>query len=463
MNIKDPYDGIEFEIKKVEIEDSNGTTIFSDNIEFPKDFKNNDAAIVASRYLCNDSKHKETSLKQMFDLVSETITTWGLGLGYFDKKRDDLNELDKFCNKLKYYQMNKFFAFNSPVYFNCGLQDLPQTSACFILGVEDNMDSITELGKLEAQIFKKGSGAGSNLSTLRSSKESVKGGGTASGPVSFLKAHDMLAGVVKSGGTLRRSAKLSCLNIDHPDIEEFIDCKLFEEEKLAVLRKSNLSSTLGRDLSNEVYFQNTNLSVRVTDKFMERVIADKNWTTKNVKDGKIYKRYQAKDLLRKIAETSHKIADPGLQFHDTFNKWNTLANDGEIVATNPCSEFASLNNTSCNLASINLMKFFSRDKKNDIVFDYKTFEDVIKTVITAQDILIDKSSYPSIDIGLRTAAYRNLGLGYTNLGGLLMWLGMPYDSDIGRTLAAGLTSLMTAIAFRTSADLADKVGPFIKF
>jgi ribonucleoside-diphosphate reductase alpha chain len=463
VNIQDPYKDIEFEIKNVKITDQNNKIIFENQIEFPKDFDDNAAAIVASRYLCNDAKNKETSLKQMFDRVSTTITTWGLDLGYFDNKKDDLNELDEFCNKLKFYQMHRYFAFNSPVYFNVGLQELPQTSACFILGVEDNMDSITELGKLEAQIFKKGSGAGSNLSTLRSSKEPVKGGGNASGPISFLKAHDTLAGVVKSGGTLRRSAKLACLNIDHPDIEEFIDCKLFEEEKLAALRKAGIKNRPGYDLADEVYFQNTNLSVRVNDNFMDRVVKNKSWETISIKDGKIYKKYQARDLLRKIAEVSHKIADPGIQFDDTFNRWNTLANDEQIVATNPCGEFASLNNTSCNLASLNLMKFFSKNENNTIIFDGQTFEDVIKTVITAQDILIDKSNYPSLDIGLRTAAYRNLGLGYTNLGGLLMWLGLPYDCNEGRLIAAALTALMTGIAYKTSADLADKIGPFIKF
>jgi ribonucleoside-diphosphate reductase alpha chain len=220
-------------------------------------------------------------------------------------------------------------------YFNVGLQEVPQSSACFILGVEDDMNSITELGKLEAKIFKKGSGAGSNLSMIRSSKETVSGGGKASGPVSFLKSHDVLAGVVRSGGTLRRSAKLSCLNIDHPDIEEFIDCKLFEEEKLAILRKAGLSARDGYDLSDEVFFQNTNLSVRITDDFMKRVESNSDWNTKYIKSKEICKKYKARDLLKKIAETSHKIADPGVQFHDTFNKWNTLANDGEIVATNP--------------------------------------------------------------------------------------------------------------------------------
>ena len=467
MNIEDPYKNIEFEVKHVKITGADNSIVFEDDIEFPKNFDDNAAAVVASRYLCNDAKNKETSLKQMINRVSDTISEWGRDLGYFVKNWDIGGDPDpkflEFNNKLKYYQMNRYFAFNSPVYFNVGLQELPQTSACFILDVQDNMDSITELGKLEAQIFKKGSGTGSNLSTLRSCKEPVTGGGTASGPISFLKAHDTLAGVVKSGGTLRRSAKLACLNINHPDIEDFIDCKLFEEEKLAVLRKAGIKNRPGYDLADEVYFQNTNLSVRIPDEFMKRVIQDRTWDTKFVKTKETCKTYKAKDLLRKIAETSWKIADPGVMFHDSFNRWNTLAVDGTIESTNPCGEFASLPNTSCNLASINLMKFFSRDVEGNIVFDYVTYKDVITTVITGQDIIIDKSSFPSLDIGLRSAAYRNLGLGYTNLGGLLIWLGVPYDSNEGRYIASQLTALMTGLAYEASADLADKVGPFIKF
>ena len=328
------YEDIKFENKHVKILNEKKEIIFEDNIEFPINFDDNAAAIVASRYLCNNSKNKETSIKQMFNRVSDTITTWGCYNKYFDSD-PDLKKADEFNSKLRYYQIHEYFAFNSPVYFNVGLQEAPQSSACFILSIEDNMESITEVSKLEAKIFKKGSGAGSNLSALRSSKEPVSGGGKASGPVSFLRSHDVLAGVVKSGGTLRRSAKLSCLNIDHPDIEEFIDCKLFEEEKLAILRNSGLSARAGYDLSDEVFFFFFYLSVRVTDDFMKKVETDSEWNTKFIKSEKICKTYKARNLLKKIAETSWKIADPGLQFHDTFNKWNTLANAGEIVATNP--------------------------------------------------------------------------------------------------------------------------------
>lgn len=471
MDKANPYSDIEFEFKDVEIIGKEGEIVFKDKIEFPKNFDDNAAAIVASRYLCNNAKHKETSLKQMFDRVSDTISKWGEEQDYFiphytvdtAEGRGVNIAVDHFNYKLKYYQIHQYFAFNSPVYFNVGLQEVPQTSACFILGVEDNMNSITELGKIEAQIFKKGSGAGSNLSTLRSCREPVGGGGNASGPVSFLKGHDTFAGVVKSGGTLRRSAKLSALNISHPDIEEFVDCKLYEEEKLAILRKAGIKPRPGYDLSDEVFFQNSNLSVRVSDMFMNSVIADEEWSTRTVLDNKIFKTYEARYLLEKIASTAWKIADPGIQFHDTFNRWNTLANDGEIVATNPCGEFASLNNTSCNLASINLLKFFVKNEEKKIIFKYETFKDVIQTVIKAQDILIDNSSYPSEEIANTTKKYRNLGLGYTNLGGLLMWLGIPYDSEEARHIAAGITALMTGIAYETSSEIAEKKGPFERF
>ncbi len=459
MNIKNPYDGIEFEIKSVKIVDQDGKVIFDNNIEFPKNFDDNCAAIVASRYLSNTAERKETSIKQMFDRVSDNISNWGEEQGYFLTKSDET----QFNYNLKYYQMHKYFAFNSPVYFNVGLENSPQTSACFILDIQDNMSSITELGKLEAKIFKKGSGSGINLSNLRSSKEKISNGGTASGPVSFLKAHDTLAGIIKSGGTFRRSAKLACLNINHPDIEEFITCKLFEEEKLAILRNAGIKNRPGYDLIDEVYFQNTNLSVRVSDDFMKKVTSDEDYSTIFVTSSEISKTYKAKDLLRKIAETSWKIGDPGLMFHDTVNKWNTLANDGNIIASNPCGEFVSLNNTSCNLASINLIKFFVKDENNNFTFCDELFRDVIKTIITAQDILINKSSYPNEEIRSNSIQYRNLGVGYTNLGGLLMWLGIPYDSNEGRFMAASLTALMTGIAYNTSADLANNVGEFAKF
>jgi ribonucleoside-diphosphate reductase alpha chain len=332
---------------------------------------------------------------------------------------------------------------------------------CFILSINDNMESITELSKTEAKIFKRGSGSGVNLSNLRSSKEEVSGGGKASGPVSFLKAHDVLAGVIKSGGTLRRSAKLACLNIEHPDIEEFIDCKIFEEEKLAVMRNNNIQNRTGYDLADEVFFQNTNISVRIPDDFMLRVITDQSWSTKYVKTGEIHKTYSARSLLRKIAKTSWKVADPGIQFHDTVNKWNTLGDTEVINASNPCSEFLSIDDTSCNLASINLIKFF--EKPDDYSFNSELFNNVIQNVIKAQDILIDNSEYPNEKITINSKKYRNLGLGYTNLGGLLMWLGLPYDSKEGRHIAALITAAMTGTGFNTSADLADKLGPFEEF
>jgi len=816
-----PYEHIEFEKKHIQILNNSNEIIFDEFIEFPVDFDENAATIVASRYLTTNSNKKEHSLKDMINRVSDTITQWCEDQHYFiyqfDEGKDpkQYETLIKFNYKLKLYQIHRLFAFNSPVYFNVGINKPAQTSACFILSIEDNMDSITEFSKTEAKIFKNGSGSGANLSTLRSSKESVSGGGFASGPVSFLKSQDILGGIIKSGGTLRRSAKLACLNIDHPDIEDFINCKTFEEEKLNILRANNIKNRPGYDLSDEVFFQNTNLSVRVTDEFMKAVIEDSTWDTKFVKTGKIYKTYKARDLLKQIARTSWRIAEPGIQFHDTINNWNTLKDSGEIVSSNPClpawapvltpsgykyfkdinnkivingneykcsdliktseksevfevqlssgisiyvtknhqitttrgdielgnlkiddkikmdytplkfeynqedyekgfiagylfsegsiicpargqkfisfslgikefdletnllnllqkyipnsqndtfvphyqkpntckvltfnktskskaifdlfgtttkddftlfnkslsyqkgfieafitfdghtvnrqyekvikasqsgdrgykilkemqlslasfgiyssitinnhakkverdgkiynyktsynllindvwefskrfslfsqekqkrindivilpkkhpsritnlkefqaikciskfseeevfdinvpeirhfvtsasivhncSEFMSLDNTSCNLASINLLNFFNFDN-HSFSFHTKLFEDVIKTVITAQDAIIDVSKYPNSIIAENTKKYRNIGLGFTNLGGLLIWLGIPYDSKIGRYIASVLTATMTGIAYTASADLADNIGPFEEF
>lgn len=332
MSDLNPYENINFIKKQAQIIDSEGNIIFNEEVTFPDFFNNNDINIVASKYLCNDAKTKETSLTQMIDRVSNTLTEWGMKDKYFSSEE----ERDIFNYKLKKYQINQFFAFNSPVYFNVGLKEKPQGSACFILDLQDTMDSITNVGQLEARIFKQGSGSGINYSNLRSTYEEVSGGGNASGPVSFLQWHDTQAGVVRSGGTLRRSAKLACLNIDHPDIEKFISCKEREEEKLKMLRDAGLKAKPGQDLSDEVYFQNTNISVRISDKFMEAVENNDDWWTHYVKTGKRHKKYKAKNLLRKISELAWKTADPGVQFHDTFNKMHTCKEDGDIESTNPC-------------------------------------------------------------------------------------------------------------------------------
>ena len=451
----DPYENIKFTKKHIEIKNKEGEAIFDEDIEFPDNFDDSHATIVASRYLCNNAKRKETSLKDMVDRVSDQITEWAEKGDYFDSKE----ELADFNFKLKYYQINGYFAFNSPVYFNVGLTDKPQTSACFILSIEDNMESIFDLAKIESQIFKHGSGSGVNMSTLRSSKERVSRGGFASGPISFLKAHDTVAGVIKSGGTLRRSAKLVCLDDYHPDIEEFICCKDKEEDKLRAIANAGIKPDTGYDLSDEVFYQNTNISVRLSDRFMTAIEKDDYWELKYINSPGIYKQLKARQLLWKIAEHAWKTGDPGVQFSDTFNKWNTVLNDGEIKSTNPCGEFAFINNSSCNLASINLLKFFP-DKAT---FDYETFVDVVETMIIAQDVLIDNSGYPTEFIKENSINYRPLGAGYTNLGATLMYLGLPYNSEEGRTLAALLTAFETGIAYATSNKLANKLESFKYF
>lgn len=807
----DPYEDINFVNKHLIITDKNGKTIFDDKIEFPDDFDDTAASIVASRYLCNSAKLKETSIKQMFDRVSETISKHGNEYDYFSNDE----EMKLFENKLKYYQINKYFAFNSPVYFNVGIKDIPQTSACFILGIDDTMDSIFDVTKLESKIFKNGSGSGMNLSTLRSKKESISSGGLASGPISFMKVMDTSAGIIKSGGAIRRSAKMGCLNADHPDIVEFINCKRFEEEKLTILRDSGVDAREGYDLSDEVFFQNTNISIRMTDEFMNAVIQDKNWNLKSVKTGSVMETISAKNLLMNVAETAWKTADPGTMYHDTVNNWHTCKNSGDIVSSNPClpiwapvltstgyryfgklknkifvsgteldcsdviktgenkevfeillkngmtiystdnhkisthrgdievkdlkfndyikmdytpvpyvhnqddyekgfiagylfsdgsiindasgriytsfsldieefdleeniirllnehipdishlefkphnqkpntcriltlsqnqskvifddifmahskdsfnlltddkslsfqkgfiesfitfdghvlnrkhtkvikgnqsgdrgfqilkqmqlslasfgiysslsinnhsktvvrddkiynyntsycleindvwefaklftlfnkekqkrineivqipkkhptrilnlkkyqeikniykiseedvydinvpngnhfvtggaivhncGEYLFINDSSCNLASVNLLKFFSIDNNYNITFDYETFEDVIKTVFTAQDIIINFSSYPSEKIEYNSKNFRPIGLGYTNLGALLMWLGLPYDGEEGRYITSAITALLQGISFNTSFSLAERLGSF---
>jgi ribonucleoside-diphosphate reductase alpha chain len=389
----------------------------------------------------------------MIDRVSDTITNWGIKDGYFT-----VEEAEDFRFKLKYYQSHQYFAFNSPVYFNVGLHDKPQTSACFILKIEDNMESIFDIAKIESMIFKNGSGSGINMSALRSSKEPVSGGGYASGPISFLRAHDTVAGVIKSGGTLRRSAKLVCLNIDHPDIEDFITCKVRDEEKLNILRNNGITARPGYDLSDEVFYQNTNISVRLNNEFMKAVENDDVFWTKYIKTGEKCNKYKARDLLWKIAENAWSHGDPGIQLDDTFNDWNTVAKSERINATNPCGEFSFIDNSSCNLASINLLKFFENN-----YFDYKTLRDVVETMIIAQDILIDNSSYPTEEIKNNSIDYRPIGAGYTNFGATLMYLGLPYDSKEGRNIAAALTALLTGIAYQTSNLLATKLGAFKHF
>jgi len=681
MSKLDPYEGINFIERHAEIINSEGEIIFSEKVTFPDYFSDNDVNIVASKYLCNEGKKKETHLKEMIDRVSDTISNWGFEDGYFKTEE----ERDIFNYKLKYYQVHQYCAFNSPVYFNIGLRDHPQLSACFILSIEDNMSSITEVGALEARIFKQGSGSGINYSPLRSTFETVSGGGFASGPVSFLQSHDLSAGVIKSGGTLRRSAKLACLDDTHPNIEEFICCKEREEEKLRILQEAGFKPKKGYDLSDEVFFQNTNISVRLSDKFMEAVENDDDWWTYYVSSGQKHKKYKARDLLKLISKQAWKIADPGVQFHDNINKMHTCPEDGDIVSSNPClpdwapvltpngykrfsdienkiniggedkecsdvfetgwkrvykvelesgldiyatanhkiltkrgdveleklnteideikvnfipikleidknsneyrlgktdaynlynkelkeeidllsktldyqfgfidffrsinkryifipeshhlkqiqlilaskgiyseviknrylkiyfedekldkreyqkiksiksisavkvyditvpdgnhfvtsgvvvhncSEYMFINNSSCNLSAINYMKFISKDFDDEFHLDIKMLQDVVETLFTAQDIFIDRAKYPNEEITKNSHEFRPIGLGHSNLGAVLMYLGYPYDSKKGRRTASYLTALITAIAYKTSSKLAEIKGPFKHF
>jgi ribonucleotide reductase alpha subunit len=603
---KDPYSEINFIDYHVNINDKEGKSIFDKNVIFPDYFSEGSAKIVASKYLCNSAKNEETDLRQMIDRVSDTITNWGIKDGYFLSEDEAL----EFNYKMKYYQIHQVICFNSPMYFNVGLDENPVLSACFILDVEDNMESITDWIKLESRIFMKGSGSGANLSKLRSSVERVRQGGFASGPVSFLKATDCQAGVIKSGGTFRRSAKMAVMNISHPDApRKFITCKDKEEEKLRLLKAGGIEAEPGYELSDEVYFQNTNFSIRFPDSFMFAVMRGDKWETREVLTNDVVETFDAHQLLMDIAAHSHKTGDPGVMFHDNTNKWNSTIDDGEYDATNPCvvgdtllrspegdfrikdlvesgrteipvyccdpktgevhirigrnprktgenkpvykvtyskgrggvhsitttanhkfldidgnvveckdlvfetkgktrlmpfnklietcctsdkeayivlnveyvgeedvynitvdefhtvawndiitkncGEFCGHPYESCNLTASNVVKFYEKDGR----LNYEMLEDCVRTLTIAQDIVVDNASYPSEKIAETTKKYRSLGQGFTNLGGLFMFLGFPYDSDEARTTASIISALITGIAHRTSMEIADRVGP----
>lgn len=448
----DPYAGINWVERNPVIKDKTGKDVFNEKVIFPDYFTENSVKIVASKYLANSAKRKETSLRDMIDRVSDAITLWALKDGYVDSK-----EASDFNYKLKYYHVHQYFAFNSPVYFNIQSNEINQLAACFILSVEDKMDSITDLISQEARIFKRGSGVGVNLSRLRSSREKVRGGGSASGPVSFLKAADTMAGVIRSGGTLRRAAKLACLNVDHPDIIKFINCKDREEEKLRLIKQSGFEPEAGYELSDEVYLQNTNLSVRFSDKFMNAVEEDREWYTKEVLTEKVVDTFKARDLLMTVARHGHATGDPGVFFHDTINKWNPVPDEGEIESSNPCGEWNFLNNSVCNLAAHNLAKFFTV-VNGKVIFDYDSFVDVIRVVTMAQDIFVENSEYPTVKIADTAKKFHAIGHGPSNLGALCMLLGFPYDSEKARYTASVLSSLMTGVAYQVSTELAAKVG-----
>jgi ribonucleoside-diphosphate reductase alpha chain len=381
---------------------------------------------------------------------------WGRKGGYFGSDDEQI-----FCEELKWLLVNQVFAFNSPVWYNVGIEDKPQTSACFILSVDDHMDSILDLVKIEGTLFKWGSGCGTNISTLRGSTEKLSGGGVPSGPISFMKGYDTFAGIIKSGGKTRRAAKMTVLDVDHPDIVDFVWCKAKEEKKVKLLIDGGFSPEFNvpDNAYDSAFFQHTNHSVRVTDEFMRRASEGGTWETIERTTGKASSAVSATRLLHDIAEAAWVCGDPGIQFHDTTNKWHTCKNSGPIRASNPCGEFVVVDDLSCNLASLNLLQFV--DSKGN--FDTNSFSRAIDVVILAQEILVDNSSYPTQKVEANSHAFRPLGLGYANLGAVLMSWGVPYDSDEGRNVAAAITSLMTACAYFRSQHIGRKVGPFPKF
>ena len=452
-----PYEMMEWERRDARISNwKTGEVAFEQlGVEFPVGWSLNATNIVAQKYFRGTpgTTEREWSLKQVADRVANTITDWGIADGYFV---DDA-EAEAFRDELKYIIVTQRAAFNSPVWFNIGVPGVPQqASACFILSVDDKMDSILNWYVEEGTIFKGGSGAGINLSRIRSSKELLKGGGTASGPVSFMRGADASAGTIKSGGKTRRAAKMVILNADHPDVEEFIWCKSREEKKARALRDAGFDMDLdGADITS-IQYQNANNSVRVTDEFMQAVVDDADWHLRAVSDGSIVKTIKARDLMRQISQAAWECADPGMQFDTTINHWHTACNTGRINGSNPCSEYMHVDNSACNLASINLLKYLAADD----TFDVEAYRHTIEVMFTAQEILVGNADYPTVPIGENSHKFRQLGLGYANIGALLMALGLPYDSDQGRSLAAAITSLMTGHAYATSARTAARMGAF---
>ncbi len=451
---RDPYDEVEWETRDAHIPGKNGPAFEQRDVEFPKFWSQTATNIVAQKYFRGrmTSPERERSVKQMIGRIVGTIGTWGRDGGYFASE----DEAQTFEDELRTILVNQLAAFNSPVWFNVGFEEKPQCSACFILSIDDSMDAILDWIRREGIIFRGGSGSGVNLSRLRSSKEQLSKGGYASGPVSFMRGADASAGTIKSGGKTRRAAKMVVLDVDHPDIVEFIWCKAHEEEKARVLEAAGYDMSLDSPDWASIQYQNANNSVRVSDAFMQAVEADADWNLTARTDGTVVETLKARKLLRDIAEAAWRCADPGVQYDTTINAWHTLPNTGRINASNPCSEYMSIDDSACNLASLNLMKF----RRDDGELDVEAFEHACDVVFLAQEILVGNSSYPTPEIERNAKAYRQLGLGYANLGALLMARGLAYDSDEGRAYAAAITALMTGRAYRKSSEIAKRMGPF---
>ncbi|HEX4731032.1 MAG TPA: vitamin B12-dependent ribonucleotide reductase [Solirubrobacterales bacterium] len=453
-----PFDQIEWEIRDALIGDPAKPAFEQRGVEFPKSWSQNATNIVAQKYFRGriGSPEREGSVKQMIGRVAGTIADWGREGGYFASEED----AEAFEMELTSILLNQKAAFNSPVWFNVGFEEQPQCSACFILSVDDTMESILDWNTKEGMIFRGGSGSGINLSNIRGSVEHLSKGGLASGPVSFMRGADAWAGTIKSGGKTRRAAKMVVLNVDHPDIEHFIWCKAKEEDKAAALRDAGFDMSIDGEGFTSIQYQNANNSVRVTDEFMEAVAAGEDWNLTARVDGSVTKTLPARDLMNQIAEAAWRCADPGVQYDTTINRWHTSPESGRINASNPCSEYMHVDNSACNLASLNLMKF----RLPDGSFDVTDFEHAVDIVFLAQEIIVGPSSYPTEEIGANARAFRQLGLGFANLGALLMADGMPYDSDEGRNVAAAITALMTGRAYRQSALIAESAtGPYDEY
>jgi ribonucleoside-diphosphate reductase alpha chain len=484
---KHPFDDIEWELRTASITDDKGKVIFlQENVEVPKSWSMLATNIVASKYFYGGQKTnlREHSVRQLVHRVARAIADWGMADGYFATPDDAENYYKELCCAC----VKQLGSFNSPVWFNVGLHQQygvssdtrtsyhwnaksgrveplhdsykhPQASACFIQAVKDTMEDIMRLASTEAMLFKYGSGTGTDLSTLRSSREKLSGGGTPSGPLSFMRVFDQVAAVIKSGGKTRRAAKMQSLRIDHPDIIDFITAKTKEEKKAWSLINEGYDGSFGGEAYSSIMFQNSNFSVRVVDEFMQAVQNDGNWQTHAITTGQVVDTYNARDLLRLIAEGTYACGDPGVQYDSTINRWNTCINSGRINASNPCSEYMFIDDSACNLASINLLRFVD----DSGAFEMQRLQHVVRLFIVAQDILVDNASYPTEDIAANSHLFRPLGLGYANLGAMLMYLGLPYDSDEGRALAGVVTALLTGYAYETSAEIAGLKGAFTEY
>jgi len=481
-----PFEQLEWEIRSAKISSDSGETIFEqDNIEVPASWSQLATKVVSSKYFYGDLENgrRENSVKQLVHRVCKTIADRGRKNGYFATKAD----AETFYRELTWLCVNQYGAFNSPVWFNVGLYDVygiagskhnyrwdgetqtavpcqnsyeyPQASACFIQSVKDSMQDIMRLATSEAMLFKHGSGTGTDLSTLRSSKEKLSGGGKPSGPLSFMRVYDQIAAVIKSGGKTRRAAKMQSLKVDHPDIKEFITCKTVEEKKAWALIEAGYSGEFNTEAYDSVMFQNSNLSVRLTDEFMQAAEKDETWTTYAVTTGDKMGEHSARELMQLIAEGTRVCGDPGVQYHSTINRWHTCPNSGPINASNPCSEYMFVDDSACNLASLNLMKF----RREDGSFDVEAFKKAIRLFIIAQEILVDSGSYPDSNIAVNSHQFRPLGLGFANLGSLIMSLALPYDSDQARALASAISAIMTGSAYTASSEMAELMGPFPEF